>query len=211
MGLFLDSANVEEARRARDSMLVVGVTTNPTLVAQTGRTAFDVVRDLAELDEWLVFHQLVAKGRDELLEEASRFADIAEDRVILKIMMSLPNLEVVAAQPEFAWAVTGIASAAQGLLAMEAGADFIIPYVNRITHAGEDGIKVVRDIADLLPATRSEAELLAASLKTPREVVDTILAGANHVTLPWPLFEEMARHPVTDESEEGFRRAFGGK
>ncbi len=209
MALYLDSAMVEEARRAWDLGLVVGVTTNPALVARAGRPALDIVRDLVRIGEWDVFHQLTGRTAEALLDEARRAADIAPGQVVLKIMVSLPNLELVARHDEFRWAVTGIGSAAQGLLALEAGAEYVIPYVNRITRGGGDGIQVVAEIAALAEAVDNPGDILAASLKSPQEVADVIMAGADHVTIPWALLEEMARHPVTDAADEDFRRAMG--
>ncbi len=209
MALYLDSAIVDEARRAWDLGLVVGVTTNPALVARAGRPALDIVRDLARIGEWEVFHQLTGRAAGELLDEARRATDIAPGQIVLKIMVSLPNLELVARHDEFRWAVTGIGSAAQGLLALEAGADYVIPYVNRIARSGGDGIRVVADIAALAETVDDPGEILAASLKTPQEVADVLLAGADHVTIPWSLLEEMARHPVTDAADDDFRRAVG--
>lgn len=207
MALFLDSASIDEARQARDLGFIMGVTTNPALVAKAGRPALDVVRDLADLADWLVFHQLTGETPEALLREAEAATEIAPDRVVLKIMVSLPNLELVANRADLRWAVTGVASAAQGLLAAEAGAEFVIPYVNRITRAGEDGVQVVAEMAMLLEGAGASSQILAASLKTPQEVVSTLLAGADHVTLPWALLEEMARHPVTDTADQDFRKA----
>ncbi|MGB9593375.1 MAG: transaldolase family protein [Anaerolineae bacterium] len=209
MALYLDSAIVDEARRAWDLGLVVGVTTNPALVARAGRPGLDIVRDLARIGEWEVFHQLTGRTAEALLDEARRATDIAPGQVVLKIMVSLPNLELVARHDEFRWAVTGIGSAAQGLLALEAGADYVIPYVNRITRGGGDGVQVVAEIAALAETVADPGEILAASLKSPQEVADVLLAGAEHVTIPWALLEEMARHPVTDAADEDFRRALG--
>jgi len=209
MALFLDSAVVEEAQRAKDLGFIAGVTTNPSLIAKVGRPALEVVREIAAISDWEVFHQLTGRTPKELLAEARKAAKIAPDQIVLKIMMSLPNLELVAAHEEFAWAVTGIASAAQGLLAIEAGADFVIPYVNRITRSGGDGIRVVSEIAALLDDPLGGSTILAASLKSPQEVVDVLLAGADSVTIPWTLLEELARHPVTDVADEDFRKAMG--
>ncbi len=209
MALFLDSANVEEAQRARDLGFIVGVTTNPALAAKAGRPALDLVRDLAGLADWLVFHQLTGGTKESLLREAETATGIAPDRIVLKIMVSLSNLELVASRGDLRWAVTGVASAAQGLLAAEAGAEFVIPYVNRITRADGDGVQVVAEMATLLEGAGASSQILAASLKTPQEVVHTLLAGADHVTLPWALLEEMARHPVTDAADEDFRKAMG--
>lgn len=209
MALYLDSAVVEEAHRAWDLGLVVGVTTNPALVARAGRPALDVVRDLTRVGEWDVFHQLTGDTAEALLDEARRATDIAPGQVVLKIMVSLANLQLVARHDEFRWAVTGIGSAAQALLALEAGAEYVIPYVNRITRGGGDGIGVVAEIAALAETVEDPGEILAASLKSPQEVAHVLIAGADHVTVPWALLEEMARHPVTDAADEDFRRALG--
>ena len=209
MAVYLDSAVIEEARRAWDSGFVVGVTTNPALVAKAGRPALDIIRDLTRIGEWPVFHQLTGRTHKALLEEAKRAAEIAPDLVVLKIMMSLSNLELVANNDDFTWAITGIASAAQGLLALQTRADYIIPYVNRITRSGGDGIRTVAEIAALTDTMDDAGYILAASLKSPQEVVDVMLAGADFVTIPWAMIEEMAQHPVTDAADEDFRKAMG--
>ena len=124
---------------------------------------------------------------------------------MLKIPASLSGLRLVAAlSGQIPCAVTAIFSAAQAYLACQAGARYVIPYVNRLTRLGGDGIALVRRIAAILGP---DTELLAASLKSPAEVVDALAAGAHHVTVPWKLIEEMAEHRLSALAVEEFARA----
>ena len=201
MALFLDSADVADARRAMELGFVAGITTNPTLIARTGRPALEVIAELCAISKGPVFYQLTTGTEG----EARRFHALAPSRIVLKIPASLSGLRLVASlSSEIPCAVTAIFSAAQAYLACQAGARYVIPYVNRLTRLGGDGIALVRRIAAILGP---DTELLAASLKSPAEVVDALAAGAHHVTVPWKLIEEMAGHRLSALAVEEFARA----
>ncbi len=210
MALFLDSANVKEAERAMQMGFVAGVTTNPTLVARTGRSAYDVVSELCSLCRGPVFHQLAAGDLPEMREEAERFHAIAPGRVVMKIPCNLTGLQLTRQLSDaIACALTAVFSAAQTYLACEADARYLIPYVNRATRLCGDGIALVRQMAGIVERAGSGAEIVAASLKTPAEVVEAILNGAHHVTIPLQLIEEMAEHKLSALAIQEFARAAG--
>jgi transaldolase len=211
MALFLDSADVKEAERAMQMGFVAGITTNPTLVAPTGRQAYDVISELCSICRGPVFHQLTASSLPEMQEEAERFHAIAPGRVVMKIPCNLVGLQLTSQLSDaIPCALTAVFSAAQTYLACEADARYAIPYVNRTTRLCGDGIALVCQMAGIVERAGSGTEIVAASLKTSAEVVEAILNGAHHVTLPLQLIEEMAGHQLSELAIEEFARAAAG-
>jgi transaldolase len=212
MALFLDSADVKEAERAMQMGFVAGITTNPTLVARTGRPAYDVISELCSLCRGPVFHQMTASSLLEMCEEAERFHAIAPGRVVMKIPCNLTGLQLTSRLSDaIPCALTAVFSAAQTYLACEASARYVIPYVNRTMRLCGDGIALVCQMAGIVERAGSGTEIVAASLKTPAEVVEAILNGAHHVTIPLQLIEEMAEHKLSALAIEEFARAAAGQ
>lgn len=208
MALFLDSADVKEAERAMQMGFVAGVTTNPTLVARTGRPAYDVISELCSLCRGPVFHQLTASSLPEMQEEAERFHAIAPGRVVMKIPCNLVGLQLTSQLSEtMPCAVTAVFSAAQTYLTCQGRARYVIPYVNRTTRLCGDGTALVYQMAGIVERAGSGTEIVAASLRTPAEVVEAILHGAHHVTIPLQLIEEMSEHKLSALAIEEFARA----
>ncbi|MGQ9676565.1 MAG: transaldolase family protein [Chloroflexota bacterium] len=211
MALFIDSAIVDEVREAVGWGFVAGVTTNPGLMALAQRPAEDVIKELCRLTDGPVFYQVTKNDPPEREAEARHFAAISPGQVVLKIPCTLSGLALAARlSPEIPCAATAIFSAAQTFLALEAGARYVIPYVNRATRLMGDGLALVRTMADIVACSGREAEVLAASLKTPDEVTSAILAGARHVTIPLSVIEAMAEHEFTVAAIEEFARAQAG-
>lgn len=212
MALFLDSADVKEAERAMQMGFVAGVTTNPTLVARTGRPAYDVISELCTLCRGPVFHQLTVGSLHEMQEEAERFHAIAPGRIVMKIPCNLTGLQLTGQISDAVpCALTAVFSAAQTYLACEASARYVIPYVNRASRLCSDGIALVYQMASIVERASSGTEIVAASLKTPAEVVEAVLNGAHHVTIPLQLIEEMAEHQLSVLAIEEFARAAAGQ
>lgn len=206
MALFLDSALVDEACQAAGLGFVAGATTNPTLIARSGRSARDVVADLCATLQGTIFHQVVETPGPALDAEIDEFRQISE-RVAFKLPCTLQYARVAhdLARRGVVCALTAVYSPAQAYLAAQAGAAYAIPYVNRATRYCGSGPALVAEIAAILGGT--ECQILAASLKSPTEVVETLLAGAHHVTLTWDVMAAMAHHPLTDLAMEEFARA----
>ena len=211
MALFLDSAEVKEAERAMQMGFVAGVTTNPSLMARTGRPAYDVVSELCSLCRGPVFHQLAASSLPEMQEEAERFHAIAPGRVVMKVPCNLTGLQLTSRLADtIPCALTAVFSAAQTYLACQADARYVIPYVNRTTRLCGDGIALVYQMAAIVERAGSGTEIVAASLRTPAEVVEAILNGAHHVTIPLQLIKEMAGHKLSALAIEEFAQAAAG-
>lgn len=206
MALYLDSADVDDARRAAALGFVAGATTNPLLIARSGRPAEKVVADLCAALPGAIFHQVTALPGPALDDEIARFRAISE-RVAFKIPCTLDYLQALhtLARQNVTCAVTAVYSPAQAYIAAEAGARYVIPYVNRATRLCGDGSALVAELAAILNGR--SCEILAASIKDPAEAAATLLAGAMHLTLPWDVLAALAAHRLTDLALEEFRRA----
>jgi transaldolase len=212
MAFYLDSAFVEDARRAAELGFVAGITTNPRLIVRAGRPAGEIIPELCDaLGAGLVFHQLVASTVAEREGEARRFAALRPGRVGLKIPCTTENLALLhcLASDGITCAVTAIFSAHQAYAACEAGADYLIPYVNRSTRLQGDGIALVEELVAVAQATGGHAEVLAASFRSLREVVDAALAGAHHVTVSLDLLLHMGDHTLSGQAIAEFAQVGG--
>ncbi len=209
MALFLDSAMAEDARRAAELGFVWGATTNPALMARTGREPAEVIAEFCDLLPGTVFYQLTAPTLAGREAEALRMVDINPVKVGIKVPCTTENLGLLAGLTDegITCAVTAIFSAYQAYLACEAGAHYILPYVNRSTRLQGDGPGLVREMLAIIVAADTGAELLAASIKTPAEVIETVLAGAHHLTLPLDLILALGEHPLSRQAIADFDQA----
>ncbi len=208
MSLFLDSASAADARQALALGFVAGITTNPTLMAKVDRQPEDVIAELSELCPGPVFYQLTAPtvaGRE---AEARRFLALRSN-VALKIAMTTENLALAArfVKEGVKVGMTASYSAAQTYLSCEARVTYSIAYVNRSTRLQGDGLALVSEMRAVVDACDTPTEILVASLKSTAEVVQAVIAGAQHVTIPLPLMLEMGNHPLSDQAIEEFGRA----
>ena len=208
MAIFVDSADTSEVKRAMELGFIYGVTTNPILIARSGKEARQVIAELSEICSGLIFHQVATGSTEEMLTEAKAFSALLPQRLVVKVPCTLEGLRLVSQiGAEIPCAVTAIFTPAQTYLACEAGARYVIPYVNRLTRAGGDGPGLVKTMREIV--SESEVEILAASLKSPQEVVSALLNGAHHVTAPLKVIEEMAKNQLTAEALAEFATAQG--
>jgi len=203
MAIYLDSAKLDEARRAKDLGWVFGVTTNPTLMAKAGAAPEAVLKELAELNFYQVYYQLLSQEPDDMLAEAHTACAIVNQGLILKIAPTENGFRFVAKHgKDFPCCVTAIFDPAQALIAREAGARYIAVYVNRATIQLGNGLALVGELAKVLAG--SQTEMLAASLKSTKEAVDAFLAGAQHITVPLDLLTSLSNHPLSVQTVEQF-------
>ncbi len=205
MSLFLDSALVEEARRAANLGFVAGATTNPALMAKAGRPARDVLTELCATLQGIIFHQVREAPGPALAAEINTFRQISE-QVAFKLPCTLDYARVAheLSRQGVVCALTAVYSPAQAYLAAQAGVAYIIPYVNRATRYCGSGPALVAEMASILEG--ADCEILAASIKSPEEAVEALLAGAHHVSLPWDVLAAMAHHHLTDLALQEFAR-----
>ncbi len=207
MAIYLDSADLEEVREALSSGIVRGVTTNPALIARTGRKPEEIVAAICEFWPEELFYQPFSTGIEEAREELNRIREIAGPILVPKIPATWEGFKLLSDLAGKGWrcALTAVYSPSQAILAREAGAFYVIPYVNRATRQGIDGLELVTQISRVLQG--SPVQIIAASLKSVEEVLAVMNCGAHHVTVPWSLLRAMADHPLSLQAVEEFARA----
>jgi transaldolase len=208
MKLFLDTAEIEEIRTVNAWGVLDGVTTNPTLFSKIkGKTYDEVLQEICAINKGPVSAEVVADDVDGMLKEGRHFAKLA-DNIYVKVAMSENGLEAMNRfrAEGIKTNCTLIFSANQGLLAAKAGASLLSPFVGRLDDINEDGMNVIRELVEIITIHEIEAEVLTASVRHPRHVTDAALAGSHIATLPFKVFQQMVRHPLTDKGIVQFTR-----
>jgi transaldolase len=201
MAIYLDSAEIEDVRRAKALGFVEAVTTNPTHISKTGRPGLDVLREiLAIFGDKPVFYQATAETVEARIEQVWQAHEIGAGRVVIKVPATTENYTIVSqlAPSGITFCVTAACTGMQAYLAAQVGAAFVAPYVNRLTRQLGDGLAVVRAMADMVQGT--ETRVLAASLKSVDEVAAALKAGAHDVTMPLALILTLGEHELTHQA-----------
>ncbi|CAN5531450.1 fructose-6-phosphate aldolase [soil metagenome] len=206
MKIFLDTADIEEIRIAVRWGVLDGVTTNPTLYGKIGGSYEDILREICKLTPGPVSAEVVAEDVEGMLSEGRTFAKLAPN-IVVKVPMSEPGLEAIStfAEEGIKTNCTLIFTANQGLLAAKAGASLLSPFVGRLDDINMDGMDVIRELVTIVEVHGLDSEVLAASLRHPRHVTDSAIAGAHVATLPFKILQQMVRHPLTDKGIKTFR------
>ncbi|MEI7554632.1 transaldolase family protein [Candidatus Chlorohelix sp.] len=208
MALYLDSASLSDAQEAAGYGFVAGITTNPTLLAKETSAPFEHLKKMTAAFPGPVFYQLIASTPEEMVKEAWQAHAVAPGKIILKIPCNLNGLKVVSQMsPQVICAVTALFSVQQGWLAALAGARYVIPYVSRTERLGGTPLKLVENLSLLYREKPFSTEILAASVKTPEQALDTLLAGAHHLTIPLSLINELAEHAWSVQAVEDFSKS----
>jgi transaldolase len=208
MKLFLDTADIEEIGTVNSWGVLDGVTTNPTLFGKTkGMTYDQVLQHICGITKGPVSAEVVAEDVEGMLKEGRHFAKLA-DNIVVKVPMSENGL---AAMSRFKAEgiktnCTLIFTANQGLLAAKAGASLLSPFVGRLDDINEDGLTVIRELSEIIRFYEYDSEVLTASVRHPRHVVEAALAGSHIATLPFKVFQQMVHHPLTDKGIVQFKR-----
>ena len=205
MQIFLDTTDVTTLRRAAETGLVDGVTTNPSLIAKSGRNMFEVIAEICDIVEGPVSAEAVSDDAKTLIEEGKKLSKIAAN-VVVKLPLTRTGLMVCRelAGDGVKTNVTLCFSAVQALLAAKAGATFISPFIGRLDDYGFDGMELIREIRAVYDNYGFDTEVLAASIRNPNHVKEAALAGADCATIPPTVFEELIKHPLTDKGLELF-------
>ncbi len=211
MELFLDTANVNEIREAWDMGVISGVTTNPTLVAREGRIFEDVLREIAGIVDGPISAEVVSLKADKMVQEAR---DVAgwHHSIVIKIPMTPDGMKTVKtlSGEGIRTNVTLVFSAAQALLAAAAGATYVSPFVGRMDDVGNEGLAVVRDIAEIFDIHGIPTKIIAASIRHPMHVIEAARAGAHIATVPFGVLMSMLKHPLTDVGIARFLKDWEG-
>ncbi len=206
MKFFVDSADIEQIRELADTGLIDGVTTNPSLVAKSGRKFTDVVKEICSVVDGPVSAEVTSLETDGMVEEGRKLAKIAKN-VAIKVPMTWDGLKACRAlsQGGVPVNVTLCFSANQALLAAKAGAAFISPFVGRLDDIGLDGMDVVREIRVIYDNYENlNTEILAASIRNVNHVKEAAMAGADIATVPPKVLHDLTKHPLTDKGVDAF-------
>jgi len=205
MQIFLDTTDVTVLKRAAETGLVDGVTTNPSLIAKSGRNMLEVIAEICDLVEGPVSAEAVAADAETLLKEGRKLAKVAPN-VTVKLPMTREGLIVCKALSEdgIKTNVTLCFSATQALLAAKAGATFVSPFIGRLDDYGFDGMELIREIRAVYDNYGFDTEILAASIRNAAHVKEAALAGADCATIPPTVFDDLIKHPLTEKGLELF-------
>ncbi|EAG3486031.1 fructose-6-phosphate aldolase [Listeria monocytogenes] len=205
MRFFIDTANVEEIKKANRMGFIAGVTTNPSLVAKEGRDFNEVIQEITSIVDGPISGEVVSLEADEMIAEGRVIAKIHPNMVV-KIPMTGEGLAAVKALTEegIKTNVTLVFSATQALLAARAGATYVSPFLGRLDDIGDDGLVLIRDIADIFEIHGIPTEIISASVRHPIHVIECAKAGADIATVPFKVFEQMLKHPLTDSGIDKF-------
>ena len=207
MKIFIDTANVEEIRRAAELGIISGVTTNPSLIAKEGRDFFEVVSEITEIVDGPISAEVISLDAEGMVKEAQELCRrINNDNLVIKIPMCAEGLKATKKLTALGIKtnVTLIFSTAQALLAAEAGATYVSPFVGRLDDIGQDGMALVEDIANIFATFGTKTQIIAASIRSSKHVTDAARAGSDIATVPYKVIESMIGHPLTTAGIERF-------
>lgn len=207
MKLFIDTANVEEIKKANDMGVICGVTTNPSLIAKEGRDFIEVVKEITSIVDGPISAEVISLEADKMVEETKDlYKKINNPNLVIKIPMCAEGLKATKQLTALGIKtnVTLIFSAAQALLAAKAGATYVSPFVGRLDDIGRIGMELVEEIAEIFDVHGIETEIIAASIRNPIHVTDAAKAGSDIATIPYKVIEQMLNHPLTSSGIEKF-------
>ena len=217
MRFFIDTAKVEDIRKANDMGVICGVTTNPSLIAKEGRDFNEVIAEIASIVDGPISGEVKATTVDAegMIEEGREIAKLHPNMVV-KIPMTAEGLKAckVLSAEGIKTNVTLIFSASQALLAARAGATYVSPFLGRLDDINMSGIQLIRDIADIFAvADGIDTQIIAASVRNSVHVTECAFAGADIATVPYAVIEAMTKHPLTDAGiakfQDDYRKVFG--
>ncbi|MCB7318967.1 fructose-6-phosphate aldolase [Lacrimispora sp. 210928-DFI.3.58] len=208
MKFFVDTANVEDIRKANDMGIICGVTTNPSLIAKEGRDFGEVIKEITSIVDGPISGEVKATTTDAegMIKEGREIAAIHPNMVV-KIPMTVEGLKAVKvlASEGIKTNVTLVFSAAQALLAARAGATYVSPFLGRLDDISMPGIDLICDITEIFQMHNISTEIIAASVRNPIHVIDCAKAGADIATVPYKVLEQMTKHPLTDQGIAKFQ------
>jgi len=206
MKFFIDTADVNEIRAAKELGLVDGVTTNPSLVAKSGRDFHEVLQEILALVDGPISAEVVAIDAAGMLREAGELAALNPEKIVVKVPMTDEGLKATKALTEqgVKTNVTLVFSPLQALLAAKAGATYVSPFVGRLDDIGHPGMESVEQFRSIFDNYGYPTEIIVASVRSPQHVLQAGLIGADICTIPYGVMLQLARHPLTDAGLEKF-------
>jgi len=205
MKFFIDTANIEEVRKANELGILDGVTTNPSLVSKEGVSFHDRLQEITDEVAGSVSAEVIAEDAEGMIKEGKVLAAIAPN-ITVKVPMTLEGLKAVKAFSDLniKTNVTLVFNANQALLAARAGATYVSPFLGRLDDIGHDGMELIATISEIFQKHDIQSQIIAASIRHPLHVIDAALNGAHIATIPFKVLGQLVKHPLTDQGIEKF-------
>lgn len=205
MKLFLDTAEISEINAGAKTGLIDGITTNPSLLAKSGRSFANVVKDITKIIDGPISLEVLSTTTDKMLKEGRVLAKL-HPNIVVKLPMTMAAMPVVKQlrSENIPVNVTLVFSANQALLAAKAGATYVSPFIGRLDDVGENGIELIHEILQVYQNYNITTQVLAASIRHVSHIRESAMAGAQVATLPYSVFEKLAQHPLTTSGLEQF-------
>ncbi|MCD4783691.1 MAG: fructose-6-phosphate aldolase [Candidatus Eremiobacteraeota bacterium] len=216
MSIYLDSADLKEIKKYINYPFISGVTTNPALLAKaldkSNITIYEFeehIKKIGDIVEGDIFVQTNRSKAEQIVKESRKIYEILGDKCVVKI---LPTFEGLKAMYDLSFkdirtAATAVFTGVQGYTAILSGADYVVPYYSRLMRTTQDGFNIIEDILDIIEVNKFDNQLLVASLKTTSDVLEVIRAGANAITIPASLIDELYENPQTNEAVKLFKKS----
>lgn len=211
MRFFIDTANVDDIKKANDMGVICGVTTNPSLIAKEGRKFEEVIAEIASIVDGPISGEVKATTIDAegMIQEGREIAKIHSNMVV-KIPMTVEGLKAckVLSSEGIKTNITLVFTANQALLAARAGATYVSPFLGRLDDISVDGTRLIEEIVEIFEVAGIDTQIIAASVRHPIHVTQCALAGADIATVPYKVIEQMTKHPLTDAGIEKFQQDY---
>ena len=208
MKFFIDTAKVEDIKKANDMGIICGVTTNPSLIAKEGRDFKEVIKEITSIVDGAISGEVKATSEyaDEMVKEGREIAAIHSNMVV-KIPMTVEGLKAckILSSEGIKTNITLIFTASQALLAARAGATYVSPFLGRLDDISTDGVELIKTIAQIFKTADIKTEIIAASVRHSVHIMQCAMAGADIATVPYSVLEQMTHHPLTDAGIEKFK------
>jgi len=205
MKFFIDTADVKEIREANELGLVDGVTTNPSLIAKSGRRFEEVIKEITGIVDGPISAEVISLEHDGMIAEAAELAKI-HPNIVIKLPMTPEGLKATKTlhKQGIKTNVTLIFTPMQALLAAKAGATYVSPFVGRLDDISQNGMGIIEEIRTIFDNYGYDAEIIVASIRNPIHVLDSALIGADICTIPYSVMLQLAKHPLTDAGIKKF-------
>ncbi len=199
MKIFIDTANVDEIKKANELGVLDGVTTNPTLVAREGRPFEEIIKEIFEIVDGPISLEVLSEDSEGMVREAEELVKYG-DNAVIKVPLTAEGLKAtkILSSRGIAVNMTLIFNPVQALLAAKAGARYVSPFIGRLDDISHRGMDVVEQIAQIFVNYGIETEIIAASIRHPMHVLEAALAGADVATIPYSTIDKLLKHPLTD-------------